>query len=601
MKKNIILLFIACLPLLAQAYDVEIDGIYYNVFPNAKYAEVTSGDGYYAGDIVIPSSIMYEGVTYPVTKIGESAFQSGILFSTGPTSIIIPNSVTEIGNNACAYCKKLTGLIIPNSVTKIGNWAFEGCDGLTKFEIPNSVVEIGYSIFESCDNLTEVVIPSSIKEIGRHMFAFCRSLTKVVISDGITRINNYAFCNCNSLTQITIPNSITSIDHGAFSGCSALKTVTIGNGVTNMGYKAFADCPKLEDIYIYTADAPPAKYKWGIFIYDSSDMFDGSNIEYATLHVLKVGMNSYKTTYPWNTFGNIVAIPQEYQLTYLVDGELYQSYEIMQGTAIEPEAEPTKEGYTFSGWSEIPDIMPDDNVTVTGSFVPNKYTLTYVVDGITYQTVEIECDAVIPTNSIPTKEGYTFVTNDDIPKTMPAYDITITGSFVVNKYVVTYVVDGETYKTIEVEYSASIPQENAPVKEGYTFIGWDEIPDAMPAHDIMVTGVFAVNTYMITYLLDGAVYTTVEVEYGKRIELIDVPQKEGYIFMGWNNAPDTMPAYDIIIYGNYEIDTTGILDAVVNDGEYSIYTTHGVRVNTLQKGVNIIRTTDGQTKKVYVK
>ena len=483
---------------------------------------------------------------------------------------------------------------------KIGSRAFYGCKGLTKVEIPNSVVEMGGSVFSGCENLTEAIIPNSIKEINYDTFYGCSNLTTITIPNGITKIGSNAFKECVSLTEISIPNSVTFIHDAAFYGCNALKTIIIGSGLQYIYSQAFANCPRLEDVYIYTTTAPPSKFGF-LITWDSTDMFEGSNIKNATLHILKAGMYSYKNTYPWNTFGNIVTIPQEYTITYWVDGTVYKTYKILQGTTIEPEAEPIKEGYTFSGWSEIPDIMPDENVTVTGSFIPNKYTLTYVVDGVTYQTVEIECDAEIPTNSIPTKEGYTFVANDEIPNTMPAHNVTITGSFVVNKYMVTYIVDGETYKTIEVEYGASIPQENAPVKEGYTFIGWDEIPDAMPAHDIMVTGVFTVNTYMITYLLDGTVYTTVEVEFGTKIELIDVPQKEGYIFMGWNNALETMPAYDIIIYGNYEIDTTGILDAVVNEEEYSIYITNGVRINTLQKGMNIIRTMDGQTKKVYVK
>lgn len=602
MKKSLFLFFLLCLPLLAKAYDVEIDGIYYNVYPNAKYAEVTRGNENYEGDIVIPSKIKYDGVTYPVKKIGNEAFYYSLsLFRKGPTSVSMPSSITEIGENAFAYCDNLTELVIPSGVMKIGSWAFQSCNGLTKIKVPSTVVEVGLGIFSYCKNLTEVVIRSNIKEIESDMFSGCISLSTIVIPNGITKIGNFAFEGCVSLTEISIPNSVTRIDFKAFYGCSALKTITIGGGLKYIGNEAFANCQRLEDVYSYATTAPSKRLVLG-FIEDVTTMFDGSNIKYATLHVLKSSMDSYKSTYPWSAFGSIVSIPQEYSLAYKVDGKAYKSYKIMQGTPITPIAEPTKEGYTFSGWSEIPDVMPDYDVTITGSFIPNKYMLTYVVDGIVYNTSEVTYGTQIPADSTPTKEGYTFVTNDEIPKKMPAYDVTITGSFVVNKYVVTYTLDGETYKTMEVEYGASIPQETEPTKEGYTFAGWSEIPDVMPAHDIAITGSFNVNSYTITYLLNGEVYKTESVEYGTEIVPVDVPQKEGYIFTGWNNAPETMPAHDIVVYGSYTVDTTGISDVEINEeGVYSIYTIDGMRINALQKGLNIIHTGDGKTKKIYVK
>ena len=68
-------------------------------------------------------------------------------------------------------------------------------------------------------------------------------------------------------------------------------------------------------------------------------------------------------------------------MTYTVDGEEYKTYEVEYGATITPEAAPTKEGYTFSGWSEVPKTMPAKDVTVTGTFTVNKYKLTYMVDG----------------------------------------------------------------------------------------------------------------------------------------------------------------------------------------------------------------------------
>ena len=130
----------------ASAYDVKVDGIFYNILKKAKYAEVTSGDYKYRGDVIIPETITVDNVVYNVTSIGDWAFSE----CSGLTSVTIPNSVTSIGNRAFSGCSGLTSITIPNSVTSIGNEAFKGCSGLTSVTIPNSVTSIGFSAFSSC-------------------------------------------------------------------------------------------------------------------------------------------------------------------------------------------------------------------------------------------------------------------------------------------------------------------------------------------------------------------------------------------------------------------------------------------------------------------
>ena len=289
-------------------------------------------------------------------------------------------------------------------------------------------------------------------------------------------------------------------------------------------------------------------------------------------------------------------IVNKYKLTYKVDGEEYKSSEVAYGSTITPETEPTKEGYTFSGWSDIPATMPDHDVTVTGSFAVNKYKLTYQVDGVEYKYSEVAYGSTITPEAEPTKEGYTFSGWSEIPETMPAHDVTVTGTFIVNKYKLTYKVDGEEYKSSEVAYGSTITPETEPTKEGYTFSGWSDIPATMPAKDVTITGTFTINQYTITYIIDNEVYQTESVDYGSKITPPSPPERDG-CFFAWEDYPETMPAHDIEIYGTY---ITSINAVSINAEEGKVYDLNGRKVKTPGKGVYIIKT-NSKTFKVSIK
>ncbi len=284
-------------------------------------------------------------------------------------------------------------------------------------------------------------------------------------------------------------------------------------------------------------------------------------------------------------------IINKYKLTYVVDGEVYKTYDIEYGASITPEAEPTKEGYTFSGWSTIPTTMPAYDVTITGSFTKGAYKLIYMLDGVVYKTISYDYGDAITPEPAPTKEGYTFSGWSEIPATMPAHDVTVTGTFSINKYKLTYTVDGEVYKSYEIEFGASITPETEPSKEGYTFSGWSTIPEAMPAHDVTVTGSFKVNKYKVNYFVDNNPYYTDMVEYGATITPPSVQEREGYDF-AWGYIPDTMPAYDISIYGQYTV-KTGII-TITTEHPVDIYNLQG---NKVRSGVT---TLEGLVKGIYI-
>ena len=139
-------------------------------------------------------------------------------------------------------CRSLTSLVIPDSVTNIGDYAFSGCRSLTSLVIPDSVTNIGDYAFEGCGSLSSLVLPDGVTSIGKCAFRGCGSLSSLVLPDGVINIGGNAFADCKSLRSVVIPNSVTSIGGGAFSGCLSLSKIVIPNSVTSIGDRVFSYC-----------------------------------------------------------------------------------------------------------------------------------------------------------------------------------------------------------------------------------------------------------------------------------------------------------------------------------------------------------------------
>ena len=166
MKKQLLLLAMILLPLVASAHDIEVknaDGvtIYYNYINASKELAVTFRDDRYdsfskeyQGNVAIPEEVTYMNRTRKVTSIGSSAFRE----CSGLTSVTIPNSVTSIGEYAFRNCYHLTSITFPNSVTSIGGSAFRNCYHLTSITFPNSVTSIGNNAFYDCSGIKKVIV-----------------------------------------------------------------------------------------------------------------------------------------------------------------------------------------------------------------------------------------------------------------------------------------------------------------------------------------------------------------------------------------------------------------------------------------------------------
>lgn len=225
---------------------ITYNGLRYALDPKTKEAKIIQPlKGHYTGVITIPESIRYEGTSYAVTCIGNSAFRE-CEFST----FTIPNSVTTIEELAFFKCTSLTSISLPNSITRIEKQAFDFCTGLTSITIPNSVTRIEDQTFYSCSRLTSVTIPSSVTSIGNSAFYECKGLLSLTIPNSVTSIEKFAFFRCYGLTSISLSNSVTTIEESTFWGCSSLTSIIIPNSVISIGNEAFCECSGLTSITI---------------------------------------------------------------------------------------------------------------------------------------------------------------------------------------------------------------------------------------------------------------------------------------------------------------------------------------------------------------
>ena len=144
---------------------------------------------------------------------------------------------------------------------------------------------------------------------------------------------------------------------------------------------------------------------------------------------------------------------------------------------------------------------------------------------------------------------------------------TVNVEYAANKYKLTYRIDGVEYKTTELEYNKAITPEPAPSKEGYTFLGWSTIPATMPANDVTVTGSFSVNRYKLTYKIDENLYKEVSYDYGATIVPEAIPQGD-YASFEWVGVPTTMPARDVVVTANYT--TSPVTNFTYNGIKYTI-------------------------------
>lgn len=399
--KLFIVFLTSFLPLCVFSYEIKVvNEIYYGLNNVTKEASVISGN--FEGNVIIPSSVSCDGSEYVVTSIVgmEAAGSHAFGFYDTP--------------GAFANCYNLHSITIPSSIKSIGSNAFDGCKSLNAVYIfdLSSWCMIDFEDYTGADT---------------SFFLFYDAANPLCFAKDL-------YLNGSIIVDLVIPEDVCNINKGQFIGGS-FKSIIIHENVSNIGYKSFANCNDLKDVYIHSTKIPETNIS----------AFQNSNIENVTLHVPAESVDAYKAASPWKGFKEIVQIVedqnQKYTLTYMVDGDVYKSYEVKAGSTIIPIDEPTKEGYTFSGWSEIPEEMPAHDVIVTGTFIKDplgtcaaptisvvgdKLTFCCETEGVTYhynvscsyensgEGDSVELQAVYNVSVYATKDGY--IKSDTVTK-----------------------------------------------------------------------------------------------------------------------------------------------------------------------------------------
>ncbi len=260
-----------------------------------------------------------------VTEPEESGFTFELIgngykvtgYTGSDTEIVIPREhlglpVTAIGEETFKDNTGLVSVVIPDSIIDIGRGAFAGCTSLVNITIPDSVVSIGYEAFASCDSLASVVIPDSVTNVEGYAFSDCKSLVSVTIGNGVTRIGVGVFSHCERLASVVIPDGVTVIDDSAFYRCQGLASVTIPKSVEAFGTGAFEDCTSLTTINYCGTEA-----EWNEIV--KSTMWDYNTGEYVVIFgyddvsdfTFELVGNEYKVT-GYNGTDTEIVIPSQY-------------------------------------------------------------------------------------------------------------------------------------------------------------------------------------------------------------------------------------------------------------------------------------------------
>ena len=591
-----------------------LNGLYYTIINEDGVKMVENLEEIdHSGDIIIPDTVCYKGKNYAVKSI-SGTFQN----CKNLRSITIPNTVTTIGSSAFYSCTALTNVIIPNSVTTIGYSAFRNCHSLTEMVLPNSVEQIESYAFNYCKNLVSItLLGDSIANISVTTFANCDKLRRFICYAKHVPILGYSD-NTPSFKDATlyVPEECidaykTSKSWSKFAYILPIKDYkeyyTISYMVDGVEYaiheipEGTTICPKdtlIKNGYIFMEwrglpETMPSNNVTVEAVYAEPITFEKDGLYYLTIERDEVAViaNPNEGVY----YSGNIAIPENVNH----DDRNYIVKEISKDA--------------FGYCSELTGItIPKTVTSIDKSSFSNCQDLAfiYVESGnIVYDSRE-NCNAIIETETSTLLRG---CKNTVIPNTVAVIgqgafgncigltSITIpnsvtsvqTRAFKGCSSLHTVIIAGATSGSLHVFndcmslktvycYAKEAPKVNAafvicnaPIEEGTLYVPYSFLENYKATAGWKKFGTILPITYKVTYMVDGEEYATDSVYYDEPIIPIDIPAKEGCIFSGWSEIPDTMPAHDIVVIGSFEVNR---IENITNDMVVDVYNLQGIKV-----------------------
>ena len=566
-------------------------------FGNSGSNPLTSAKHLYLNNAEITNLI----IPNSATSIGNYAFYA----CSGLTSVTIPNSVTSIGNNAFFLCSGLTAVYISDIAawcaiefgsTRASNPLFYAKHlylnyaEITNLVIPNSVTSIGNYAFYNCSGLTTVTISTSVTTIGNGAFSGCSGFTSITIPNSVTSIGGSAFSNCSGLTSITIPNSVTSIGGSAFYKCSGLTHATI-----------LAETPPTLGTSTFPTNIPIYVPCGTLEAYKMATNWDKYKLEYQNTATLALevankigGSVTTNREYDCVVDATITAAPDYgYHFVQWTDGNTNNPRDIVitQDTtfvaqfakntyciSLQPDqaehgsvsgagtfdyldskqiAAQANYGYRFTQWSDgVADnprtIVLTQDTSFVAQFAKNTYTISLQSDMAEHGSVSGAGTFEYLDNkqiAAQANYGYHFMQwsdgNTDNPRMIElTQDTTFTAEFAKNTYTISTTSANPEWGTTAGGKSALYQDEveiSATPNYGYHFVRWNDNNTSNPriitlTQDTAFTATFAKNVYSITKKAEhGSISGSSSAEYLDFVTLTVTPDY-GYHFTQWSDG-----------------------------------------------------------------
>ena len=364
------------------------------------------------------------------------------------TTLNMPLSLETINSSAISYANKLVNINMNEKATKIADNAFKSCSNLKNITYPNTIESIGDYAFNST-KITTLNIPQTVKSIGKNAFAGCSSITsEVVIPEGITTINEYTFSGCSKIPSIKIPEGVTELGANAFYNCSSLKEIEIPSTVNKLGDYVFASCSSISEISIPkgVTEIPNNAFRYCGSL-ASVKLPEG---------ITTIGKEAFYACSSLST----INIPST--VTILKEDTFYNCYEL-DNVELPSNLQTMEEGVFYNCRKLTSIKIPKSVKTIGASMLRNCSKLSEVIiyskDAEFGKTVfgKNSTDLTVYGYAGSTAETYA---NDNSVKFVP-----FTSK-------VTFKADDIEIDEQGVTEGKTISAPQAPVKEGYTFVGW---------------------------------------------------------------------------------------------------------------------------------